>query len=236
MTNEMSSSTERAIPVGTNTSGAARVALAAVLGVWFLVVVLANAANWFVPPRDQPPLALLAAVVVPLALFALVYALSGRFRGYVRAGDPVLLTYLQSWRILGAVFLVLMSFGLLPAAFALGAGWGDVFIGLTAPFIAGALAARGAHRAGWWFIGWQLLGILDLVSAMGTGATLRLTGAAGAEQMIALNQLPLGLVPTFAVPLFLILHIATIVQVRAAAVRDSGSQPEPARALLGGVN
>jgi hypothetical protein len=138
----------------------------------------------------------------------------------VRAGDPEWLTILQSWRVLGGVFLVLLSFGLLPAAFALPAGLGDVAIGLTAPFIARAFANRGPRQAGRLFVVWQLLGILDLVVAVGTGGSLRavpglFTDWAGSEQMVAMGRLPLSLVPTFAVPLFVILHLASLAQLRA---------------------
>src|SRR5213076_1090800 len=123
-----------------------------------LAAALASAAGGFVTEAGNPPLPLLGAVTVPVLVFAAAYAFSARFRGYVRSGDPVLLTHLQSWRVLGGTFLVLMSFGLLPAAFALPAGWGDVAVGVTAPFVARALAA-GAARHGRWVAGWQFLGL-----------------------------------------------------------------------------
>ena len=216
----------------TGTTGA-RVVLALVLGAWFLVAALASGAGWFATAPNRPPLPLLVAALGPIVAFGAGYAFSERFRAYVRAGDPVLLTNLQSWRILGGVFLALMTFGLLPAPFAIPAGWGDVAIGVTAPFVALTLAARGPVRASRLFVGWTLLGILDLVVAVGTGAALRLTGAAGAEQMAAMGQLPLSLIPVFAVPLFLILHLASIAQVRAALAREETQ--EPARAVLSGV-
>src|SRR5262249_40966057 len=92
--------------------------------------------------------------------------------------------------------------------------------GATAPFVARYFANRGA-RAGWVFVVWQLLGILDLVDAIGVGASLRVLGAASgntadAEQMVIVSQLPLSLIPAFAVPLFVIFHIAAIVQFRAS--------------------
>jgi hypothetical protein len=212
----------------------ARLALALVLGVWFLAAALASGAGWLVPGQGQPPLALLVAVLGPLALFAAAYAYSDPFRAYVRAGDPVLLTAVQGWRILGGTFLVLMLYGLLPAAFAQPAGWGDVAVGVTAPFVAHLLATRGATRSGRLVIGWQLLGILDLVVAVGSGTTVRFTSAADAEQMIALNRLPLSLIPAFAVPLFVILHLATIIQVRALAARNEADR-QPSRAVMAEV-
>jgi hypothetical protein len=217
-------------PAGTT---AARLVLGLVLGAWLAAATLAGAAGWFVAPPGQPPLAFLVAVVTPIVLFAAAYGTSESFRAYVRAGDPRLLTSLQSWRVVGGIFLVLLSFGLLPAAFALTAGWGDVAVAVTAPFVAAVIAGGGATRAPRWVVGWQALGILDLVAAVGTGTSLRFVAGADAEQMTALSRLLMSVIPTFAVPLFVILHLAAIAQLRAALV--GGRAEEPPRAILGEV-
>src|SRR5215475_9658094 len=85
----MSRSTQHDSPANTN---AARVVLGLVLGAWFIAMVLAGTAGWFVTPAGQPPLAILIAAVAPIVLFGAAYAFSEQFRSYVRAGDPVLLT------------------------------------------------------------------------------------------------------------------------------------------------
>jgi hypothetical protein len=69
-------------------------------------------------------------------------------------------------RIAGFVFLVLGTYKILSAFFALSAGWGDIAIGATASFAAVRLA-NPAHRKG--FIFWQVLGITDLVNALALG-------------------------------------------------------------------
>jgi hypothetical protein len=204
-----------------------------VLAVWLAAVTLFAYEGWFVTNPGQPALALLAAVVLPVFLFAVAYWQFEGFRRYVRAGDPQFLTNLQSWRVLGGVFLVLLSFGLLPAAFAWPAGLGDVAIGLTAPFIAWSLTRQGRFQAGRLFSVWQFLGVLDLVVAIGVGASIRqfpeAMGASNSELMVVMSQLPLSLIPTFAVPLFLILHLAGFAQVRARLRAGS----EPGQALVG---
>jgi hypothetical protein len=190
-----------------------------ILTAWLGIVLRATVTGQFVTEAGQPPLALLAAVLLPVVLSVVVYGSSARVRELVRAGDPEFLTMLQGWRILGGVFLVLLWFGMLPGAFALPAGLGDVAIGVTAPFVARALAVRGPEGAGRLFVTWQWLGILDLVVAVGTGAASRtfpgsVADPASAERMISLSQLPLSLIPTFAVPLFVILHLASLAQYR----------------------
>ena len=94
-----------------------------------------------------------------------------------------------------------------------------VAIGVTAPFVARALAERGPTRSGRLFVGWQLLGIIDLIIAVGTGLSLRTfvdaNDTSPAHQMLAMSRLPLSVIPAFAVPLFVILHLASLAQYRA---------------------
>ena len=97
----------------------------------------------------------------------------------------------------------------MPAIFALPAGYGDMFIGATATFAAWKLANPG-HRSS--FIFWQALGITDLVAAVTLGTTARLFSPASSMEPMTL--LPLSLVPTFFVPLLLMLHVIAIAQAR----------------------
>jgi len=205
-------------------------AIGAVLVLWLGVVVVSSWAGWFVTEAGQPPLALLTAVTLPVILFAAAYVSLEPFRRFVRNGDPRLLTTVQSWRILGGVFLVLLSFGLLPAAFALPAGLGDVAIGVTAPFIARAMEGPSRFRFSRLFVVWQFLGVLDLVVAVGVGASTRAFpqiagGSANAELMVVMSQLPLSLIPAFAVPLFVILPFAVLAQLRARVPASGAERP-----------
>jgi hypothetical protein len=62
---------------------------------------------------------------------------------------------------------------------------------------------------------WNLLGILDLVVAVGTGGLVSWFGlGAGNASMGPMAQLPLLLVPAFLVPGFVMLHIAALLQAR----------------------
>ena len=46
---------------------------------------------------------------------------------------------MQSWRVIGVMFLALYAFGLLPGLFAWPAGVGDAIVGLSAPFVLRAI-------------------------------------------------------------------------------------------------
>jgi hypothetical protein len=56
-----------------------------------------------------------------------------------------------------------------------------------------------------------MLGILDLVNAVGVGVSAGFFFTQG-PTMAPMTVLPLSLVPTFLVPLFLILHVICIAQ------------------------
>ena len=107
--------------------------------------------------------------------------------------------------------------GVLPAIFALPAGYGDMAIGTTAAFVAWKLAHPTQRTA---FIFWQVLGIVDLVSAVALGTTARLLSPHDAS-MLPMTVLPLSMVPTFLVPLFAIFHFICIAQ---AMKWNAGSQ------------
>jgi len=206
--------------------------LSALIGVWFLFAVVAGARHVFENNDNRIGVAVAVAASAPILLFALWFGLSKRFREFVLSLDPGILTFAQTWRVLGAVFVVLESFRLLPAVFAWPAGYGDVAIGLTAPFVAWKLTDP-SHRGR--FILWQGLGIMDLVFAVSLGTTARLLNPEAAT-MAPMTMLPLSLVPTFLVPLFFIFHVISILQARAwrptssvSKVNDATKHPRPCK-------
>jgi uncharacterized membrane protein YeaQ/YmgE (transglycosylase-associated protein family) len=178
------------------------------IGAWFALALTASALHVFNTDPDRPPLPLLIAASGPIMLFLLWFRSSSGFRQFAMSLNPRTLTIAQSWRVNGFTFLVLTSYGLLPAIFAIPAGVGDMLVGATAPLIARRLINGGSRRG---FIWWQLVGIFDLVVALTLGPTARLITPHG-PTMQAITVLPLSLVPTFLVPLFLILHMICIAQ------------------------
>jgi hypothetical protein len=104
------------------------------------------------------------------------------------------LTWPQTVRVVGVVFLIMMFMGQLPALFALPAGLGDIAVGLAAPWVARALARGAGQRRA---VRFNVLGIVDLVVALGTGVLSNLVTVVPSGA--ALGMLPLALIPTTAV-------------------------------------
>jgi hypothetical protein len=182
--------------------------IAVLIGIWFVVALSASALHWIPNGPGQPPINLGLAVGTPLLIFLVWFAASAGFRQFLLNLSPRTLTFIQSWRIAGFTFVTLYLAGLLPGAFALPAGWGDIAIGLTAPFAALHLVSAERRKA---FISWQTLGILDLVTAVGSGVAASLLSP-HAVNTARMTVLPLSMIPTFAVPLFLMVHIVCIAQ------------------------
>jgi hypothetical protein len=122
---------------------------AGLIATWFVCVLSASAVHIFKTDPAVPPLALGLAALTPIFVFLLWFATSAGFRQFAMSLDPHILTFVQSWRIAGFTFVVLYAVGLLPGVFALPAGWGDIAIGLTAPFAALKLAKIWALLLGW---------------------------------------------------------------------------------------
>ena len=129
-------------------------------------------------------------------------------------GSQADLTRLHAWRLLGAVFVLMMLWSRLPALFALPAGLGDIAIGATATWMARHADRPGGRR----LIAWHGLGLADLVLAVALG----ITTSPGPSQIFhtvptseAMTMFPLAVVPVFLVPLALTLHCLSLARLAA---------------------
>jgi hypothetical protein len=190
------------------------------IAIWFVAVLFASALHLFRNAANRIGAVVAIAAITPIAAFSLWFAASRGFRKFIRSLDPVILTSLQAWRIAGFTFVLLQAHGLLPGIFAFPAGYGDMAIGATAAFAAWKLAIP-AHRNA--FLLWQVLGITDLILAVGLGTTAGWLRPHDAT-MVPMTVLPLSLIPTFLVPLFFIFHVICISQAKSWKVTSS-TQP-----------
>jgi len=196
--------------------------LVAVLGAWLLMALGAGHAGLFEAGPGRPPLPILIAIVAPLALFALLYWGSLAFQRLVLGIDLRFLTVMQSWRVIGVMFLAFYAFGLLPGLFAWPAGVGDAIVGFSAPFVLRAMMRAGPtwrRRVIWLNVG----GLVDFAVALATGVLTSPSSVgwfAEPAPRASLGALPLSLIPTFAVPLWTIFHVISLVQLHRTESRQ----------------
>src|SRR5215831_8189589 len=182
---------------------------AVVAAAWLIGVFLLGAADVF--RNDVAPTRIPMALGATLLLGYLLL-LSPAFRQIVAAVPQHWLIGIQTFRILGGLFLVRYFAGELPGLFALPTGIGDVAAGLLAPFVAyawysGKPYARGAA------IVWNLFGMADLVNAVALGA---LTGGGGGIIF------PIVLVPVYGVPRAFLIHSYSLI----GLLRKTSHQPQ----------
>jgi hypothetical protein len=186
------------------TAGALSVALIA----WLAVAQYVGSASTYLATTETAVPTVLFGLLIPLIAAALGLWLSGSIASLVSAMPLPWIVAAQIYRIGGGIFLVLWADGRLPWQFALPAGIGDVVTGGSAVVVAALLArkAAGARRA---VYAWCLFGIANLVVAVTMGALT----SPGLPHLLAFDapnllviSWPLVMVPTFAVPLALMLH------------------------------
>lgn len=184
--------------------------VAGILALWLGTVTVLGISGRFVPsPSGRFPL--IALPIIPPLIVGLV-ALR-RVRPLRRLlDDPstqVSVTALQAFRIGGSSLLVLLALGLLPALLAVPLGIGDSLTGLLA--LPAAAALRAGRRGQ--VVAWNLLGIVDLVSALvlftiaGPGRLHLITVHPSVAVIASTAQV---IVPTFLVPVFLLLHAVSL--------------------------
>jgi hypothetical protein len=199
---------ERTSPHSAWIAGLSGLALAA----WAIATGVLASSGAYQPSdiRGPPPVGI--QLVVALAVMATCLRLSPTLRELLR--NQKNLIRLNVWRLEGALFLALMLTGQVPALWAIPAGIGDVLIGATAFWVAARLDAPGGRRRA---IVFNLLGLLDLVVAIGLGITTN----PGPTQVFhptptaeLLIRFPLALVPGFLVPLAFMVHFVSLWQLR----------------------
>ncbi|MGZ3560910.1 MAG: hypothetical protein ACXVAS_03630 [Vulcanimicrobiaceae bacterium] len=129
---------------------------------------------------------------------------------------------IQAFRLLGVLFIIALLRGQLPPIFALPAGIGDILIGATALEVAYLFKNRVARAHGAALV-WNIGGILDLVIAVSIGffaSTAAMRAIYSTPSTDLITVLPLVMVPAFGVPLFILLHIASL----QALARDRSSR------------
>ncbi len=195
-----------------------------VLLAWLAIVLILGANETLAREPGTPPLLLLITVLAPIIVFLTVYWSVDRFRDLVLSMDLQFAAGIQAWRFGGLGFIALYAYGVLPGLFAWPAGLGDMAIGFTAAWVLRTLRVRpdfvksGAYRT------WNLLGILDLVTAVTLGAVSAYFGIGISETITTfpMARLPLVLIPAFLVPLFIMLHLTSLIQSRKLAVAGKG--------------
>ncbi len=169
-----------------------------------------------ITPESPLPPPILAAALVPILIAYLAFEYWEPFRRLVFNIPQHWLILLQAYRITGGIFLLVFAMGLIPGAFALVAGTGDLVTGLLAIPVAWAVykqkpwARKGAFA-------WNYLGLFELILLIPLGmlsSPTRIQTLALGNPNLVTSAWPSVLAPTFHVSLGIILHIFSLAKLR----------------------
>ena len=193
---------------------AAGLALRLVFWIWFGAAI---AVGHFELLKRVPPFGIPAIVVGLAAVLLFAYFRLRPVRAWVDSLDLRTLVLLHAIRFIGVYFLILYQQGILPRAFAVPAGMGDIIVASMAlPVALAPLDLRSRERA---IRIWNVVGLVDILMVIVSATRINLTAPL---EMRAFTQLPLSLLPTFLVPLIIASHV--VIFVRTAQQADRAPQ------------
>ncbi len=204
-----------------------------VIALWLAGVLVVSALGLF-DQRGTPPIFLGLFFAGPITGFVLAYALSRRIRESLLAVPLWVVTALHSFRFFptGIFFVVDALNHTLAPKLGWEAGLGDITAGiLSIPLAIWLRQGRRGQALTTGYVTWNLFGLTDLFNAVALGllyslSTVGILAAPGANSQ-ALLHFPWTLVPTFYVPIAILLHFLALRRVRAGELaRGSGSLRE----------
>lgn len=161
-------------------------------------------------PRPAVPLLIWS----PVIALVVAYRASAAVRAFVASLDLRALVLYHLVRVVfGALFLMEMRAGNLPAAFAKLAGPGDIFAGVLA-VPAAFFATRSDRTSRALLLAWNTLGLLDILAVFLTAQ--RLIFVVGDPQLFrTFQRMPYATLPLLVVPLVLVTHLVIFLRLRA---------------------
>jgi hypothetical protein len=190
--------------------------LSTILFAWLALALLAGWRGLFHSAENQVVPYISLAIGIPIVSGAVLIRWSRTIREIVDAVPQNWLVGIQFYRVVGLTFLVLQAAGLLPGIFALPAGYGDAFVGLTALLVAFAYA-RYQSKCDPLVTLWNYVGLADLAVALATGfltAPSRFQIFSLDAPNLLIGSFPLVMIPIYAVPLSIVLHLVSLTKLR----------------------
>lgn len=156
----------------------------------------------------RAPILAAVCVVGAVAGWSFAYRRSASVRAALDAIDLRVVLAFHLIRIpIGALFLVEHAHGRLAELFAYRAGYGDIAVGAL------ALVAIALHRRRGVLLAWSIIGLADILLAVGTAQYLVLARH-DPLMMEAFTRLPYPLLPTLIVPAVIATHLLVLARIR----------------------
>ena len=176
-----------------------------ILTLWLAVAIALGTSgvlNGLKPPVPQAILVTITFVLILAGIFLCP------LRQWAMSVDLRLPVAFHLTRFVGFYFLYLFSRDELPYAFAVPGGIGDIIVAVLALGLILTTSPQ-TSRGRWLYLGWNILGLIDILGVVATAATQALTVPGS---MDALLRLPLCLLLLFVVPIIIATHVLLMVR------------------------
>lgn len=185
----------------------------AVVGLWFIAATIGGMMNLFSQP-GVPPVNVGVFLLVPIAAFILAYLGLPAVRQALDSLPLWGITLAHLWRLVGIGFVIGAMIEVLPPQFGYPEGIGDIVAaGLCLPLALALRQASHTPRLHTAFVAWNIFGLLDLLSAITLGILYSPSSFGILRSGIStglMTTFPVSLIPTFFLPLFILLHLLAL--------------------------
>ncbi|MEM6398025.1 MAG: hypothetical protein AAF741_16865 [Bacteroidota bacterium] len=186
--------------------GVYALSVAVFYAIYFVYVIVGEHLGWFAKNIFPAKIILLGTIPFALVLFGLVWN-SSVFKNLSRRLKVADFVEVHLFRVMGGFFIVLAALDTLPLWFGLIAGIGDVTAALGSILVAGGLR-RGYKKAEQWAKIWNTFGFVDILfTAIAANVLTKLALDNGGDGVAVLAQFPFILIPAFAPPTIIFLHL-----------------------------
>lgn len=175
------------------------------LALWLAASLALGASGVLTGLKPPLPQAILVAITI-LVILAGIFIRP--LRQWAMSVDLRLPVAFHLTRFVGFYFLYLYSRDELPYAFAVPGGIGDIIVAALALLLI-MTTSPNTPRGRWLYLGWNILGLIDILGVVATAATQALTVPGS---MDALLRLPLCLLLLFVVPIIIATHVLLMVR------------------------
>ncbi|MEL6942770.1 MAG: hypothetical protein AAFO82_08885 [Bacteroidota bacterium] len=163
-----------------------------------------------------PPLILIC-TTLPLLLFYFLYVKRSSWFKTILENIPLAdLVRIHLFRFVGIFFFINYHYDTLPKQFAYTGGGGDILTAVLAILVIYALNSRRKYAVSLTWI-WNFIGLLDILSVLGTAVFITRTAiATGGEGVAQFGTFPFSWIPAFAPATIVFLHVVIFEQLKKA--------------------
>jgi hypothetical protein len=188
-------------------------AVVAFFGLYLAYITLASVSEWFNQVSFPPQVLLFT--TFPYAFLLFVIVLNTKiYQKIVENATMEDLVKLHIFRVIGVFFILLALHDALPKTFAFIAGLGDIITALSSILVAKAIQMKKKYAKTLTYI-WNIFGTVDILfTAIAANVLTKISIDTGAMGVDTLAMFPFCIIPAFAPPTILFLHLAIFQKLR----------------------